>query len=103
MHTPVATLLLCTLLASQEPPAQQSKPDGTPAERFRALVDEYKPGVANVTTDQERVRWIGKCFKRHSELAVRLVELAAANPDDPIAVDALIEAVWQVNTTPWPV
>src|SRR5262245_29370642 len=102
MRTLVTALLLCTTLVGQEPPAPQSKP-AAPAERFRALRDEYKPGAANVTTDAERVRWIGKCFKRHSELAVRLVELAAASPADPIAIDALIEAVWQVNTTPWPV
>src|SRR5262245_17064303 len=103
MRTPVAVLLLCTLLAGQDPPAQQSKPAGTPAERYRALLDEYKLTGGNVTTDAERVVWIGKGFKRHSELAVKLVELAEASPDDPIAIDALIQAVWQVNTTPWPV
>src|SRR5262245_66336631 len=102
MRTPVAALLLCTLLAGQELTAQQSKPaNGAPAERFRALLDEYKLTGGNVTTDAERVVWIGKGFKRHSELAVKLVELAEASPDDPIAVDAPNEAVRQGNPQPW--
>jgi len=104
MRTLLTALVLCTLLAGQEPPpASESKPAaGTPAERFRALLDEYRPKGGGTMTDAERVQSIGRGFQLHSELATKLVELAVASPDDPIAVDALIEAVWQVNTTPWP-
>ena len=35
--------------------------------------------------------------------APKLVALAEKYPKDPIALDALIEAVWQGNTVPWPV
>jgi hypothetical protein len=31
------------------------------------------------------------------------VELAEKHPNDPIALDALMQAVWLVNTVPWPV
>src|SRR5262249_51241875 len=31
------------------------------------------------------------------------LELAEKYPTDPVALDALIQAVWQVNNTPWPV
>ena len=37
------------------------------------------------------------------EQAPKLVALAEKYPKDPIALDALTEAVWQVNTVPWPV
>src|SRR5262249_42037137 len=33
----------------------------------------------------------------------KFVDLAEKYPDDPIALDALMQAVWQVNGTPWPV
>ena len=106
MRTLVPVLLLCSTLAGQEPvQGAESKPAaGTPAERYRALLDEYKlTGGGGAMTDAERVQSIGRGYQRHSELASKLVELAAANPDDPIALEALIQAVWQVNTTPWPV
>jgi hypothetical protein len=31
------------------------------------------------------------------------VELAEKYPTDPVALDALLQAIWQVNGTPWPV
>src|SRR5262249_13257403 len=36
-------------------------------------------------------------------LALKFLELAEKNPNDPIALDALLRAVSQVNTIPWPV
>jgi hypothetical protein len=33
----------------------------------------------------------------------KFVKLAEKHPNYPIAVNALIKAVWQVNATPWPV
>jgi hypothetical protein len=42
-------------------------------------------------------------YKLRHEIALKFVELAEKYPNDPVAVDALLEAVWQVNTTPWPV
>jgi hypothetical protein len=42
-------------------------------------------------------------YRARNQLALKFVELAEKYPKDPIAVDALLQAVWQVNTTPWPV
>jgi hypothetical protein len=47
--------------------------------------------------------FIGQTYKQRNALAKKFVELAEKNPDDPIALDCLMQAVWQVNSTPWPV
>jgi hypothetical protein len=77
----------------------------TPAEQFKALRDEYdkasSPG--RPLTDEERRAFIGKVYKHRSALAGKLAELAEKHPNDPVALDALLLAVWQVNGTPWPV
>src|SRR5262249_52365981 len=52
---------------------------------------------------EERLKYIGRGYKHHYDVAHKFVELAEKYPDDPIAVEALIQAVWQVNTTPWPI
>src|SRR4030095_14078481 len=36
-------------------------------------------------------------------MAPKFLALAEKYPNDPIALDALMQAVWQVNGTPWPV
>src|SRR5262249_11829118 len=54
-------------------------------------------------SDEERMKFVGRCFKHRNELALKFLELAEKNPEDPIALDALSQAVWQGNTTPWPV
>src|SRR5262249_40656105 len=48
------------------------------------------------------MKLIGRVYRLRYQLALQFLELAEKNPEDPIAVDALIQAVWQVNTTPWP-
>src|SRR5262249_15645771 len=45
----------------------------------------------------------GQVYKHRNALAAKFLELAEKHPDDPIALDALMQAVWQVNGTPWPV
>jgi hypothetical protein len=49
------------------------------------------------------MEYIGKVYRHHNEVAVKFLELAEKHPNDPIALDALIRAVWHVNTIPWPV
>lgn len=82
----------------------QDKPP-TPAEQFTALKKEYEkpPGAGVISNDEERLKFIGRVYKHHYFVGLKLVELAEKNPNDPIALDALMLAVWQVNTTPWPV
>jgi hypothetical protein len=76
----------------------------TPAEQYAALKKEYDrtPGGAP-TTDEERMKFIGRVYKHHHAVARKLLALAEKYPNDPVALDALTLAVWQVNTTPWPV
>ena len=47
--------------------------------------------------------FVGRAYRIKYEQAPKLVALAEKYPRDPIALDALIEAVWQVNTVPYPV
>ena len=76
----------------------------TPAEQYRALLKEYDAGPGGgATSDAARRDLIGRVFKVRHDVALKLVDLAEKHPEDPIAVDALIRAAWQVNTEPWPV
>jgi hypothetical protein len=76
-----------------------------PAEQYKALRDEYDKASSSgvVLTDAERMKFIGVVYRQRNALALKFLELAEKHPDDPIAVDALMQAVWQVNGTPWPV
>jgi hypothetical protein len=78
---------------------------GTPAEQYKALRAEYdKASSSGVPlTDAERLKFIGLAYKHRTALALKFVALAEKYPNDPIALDALMQAVWQVNGTPWPI
>jgi hypothetical protein len=82
----------------------QDKPS-TPAEQYKALRKEYDRASSSGTplTDAERLKFVGRVYKHRNVLAAKFLELAEKHPDDPVALDALIQAVWQVNNTPWPV
>jgi hypothetical protein len=82
----------------------QDKP-ATPAEQFESLRKESERGSGRAVplTDSERLKFVGRAYKHRYALAARFLELAEKYPNDPIALDALMQAVWQVNTTPWPV
>jgi hypothetical protein len=76
-----------------------------PAEKYRALRKEYDRASSSGVplTDAERLKFIGVAYKHRYALAQKFLALAERHPKDPIALDALIQAVWQVNGTPWPV
>jgi hypothetical protein len=75
-----------------------------PAEQYRALLKQYQNASSGIAlSDEERLKLTGSTFKLRNKLALKFVVLAENNPEDPIAVDALIQAVWQVNPTAWPV
>lgn len=97
----LAVLAASAVAASGE---GQDKPP-SPAERYKMLLKEYETASSSGTplTDAERMKFIGQVYKRRNALAQKFLELAEKNPDDPVALDALIQAVWQVNTIPWPV
>jgi AhpC/TSA family len=97
----ILTLNLSVMVAEgngQEKPA-------TPAEQYQTLRKEYDiaTGSGVPLTDAERLKFVGRVYKHHFAVAVKLLALAEKYPNDPIALDALIQAVWQVNGTPWPV
>lgn len=82
----------------------QDKP-ATPAEQYQALRKEYDRASSSGVplTDAERLKFVGRAYQRRYEFAQKFVDLAERYPNDPVALDALIQAVWQVNGTPWPV
>jgi hypothetical protein len=76
----------------------------TPKDKYQALLKEYQEASSGgAASDEERMKVIGRVYKLRNKLAEQFVELAAKNPKDPIALDALIQAIWQVNGTPWPI
>src|SRR5262249_33721481 len=77
----------------------------TPAEQFELLRKESDRASTSgfPRTDEERLKFIGRGYQSRYVFAHKFVELAEKHPGDPIALDALMQAVWQVNTTPWPV
>jgi hypothetical protein len=97
----ILPLMLTLTLVVAEGNGQDKPP--TPAEQYAALKKEYDkaPGGAP-RNDEERLKFIGRAYKHHYAVALKLLKLAEKYPNDPIALDALTLAVWQVNTT-WPV
>src|SRR6185295_13038105 len=93
----VVGLCVARQVDAQDPPA-------TPAEQYQSLLKACEIGSpGKVLSDEERTQWVGHAYKVRNEVALRFVELAEKYPTDPIAREALTQAVWQVNTTPWPV
>src|SRR5262245_39056945 len=82
----------------------QDKP-ATPAEQYKMLLKEFDRASSSGVplTDAERLKFVGRAYKHRYALAQKFLELAEKYPKDPIALDALLQAVWQVNGTPWPV
>jgi hypothetical protein len=100
--TKILVLLLTLSLAT----AAGNGPDKqTPAQQFQALRKEYDRASSSGVplTDAERLKFVGRAYKHRYALAQKFLELAEKHPKDPVALDALVQAVWQVNGTPWPV
>src|SRR5262245_44584835 len=78
--------------------------EATPAEQFNALAKEFQMASSSgrALSDEERMKFVGEVYRHRDRISAKLVELAEKYPDDPIALDALMLAVWQVNGTPWP-
>jgi hypothetical protein len=89
--------------AAREHKAHDKTP--TPAQQYQALLKEFQEASSSgvALSDEERKKFVGRVYKLRYKLALKFVDLAEENPKDPIALDALIQAVWQVNGTPWPV
>jgi hypothetical protein len=96
-------LILVLNLSAAESSAQDKS--ATPAEQYKTLLAEYEKASSSgkPLTDSERLKFIGLVYKQRNALAMKFVELAEKHPNDPIALDALMQALWQVNGNPWPV
>jgi hypothetical protein len=97
-------ILMSSLLVVAAEGNLQDKP-ATPAEQYQALRKEFDRASSSGVplTDAERLKFVGNAYKHRYGLARKFLELAEKHPTDPIALDALTQAVWQVNGTPWPV
>jgi hypothetical protein len=97
---------LLALLVSLSLAADSNSQDrsGSPAAKYKTLLEEYqKASGGGAASDEERMKLIGRVYKLRTRLAHQFVDLAEKSPGDPVAIDALAQAVWQVNSTPWPV
>src|SRR5262245_34887004 len=103
-QTVIGILGLSICLSMAATGAAQDK-TATPAEQYKALLKEHLAAASSgrPLSDSERLEFIGAAYKRRFALAAKLLDLAEKYPSDPIALDALIQATWQVNGTPWPV
>jgi hypothetical protein len=90
-------LLLTTFSVTAQPP--------TPAEQYKQLLKEANAGTGAPfpNSDEERLKYVGDAYKHRHTIALKFLALAEKHPSDPIALDALLQAVWQVNTIPWPI
>lgn len=91
--------LLPALRASDKPEKQ------TPAQQYQALVKEYETAYqefrealkkAKTREDQQKV--VQEKFPQPTKYAPRFLELAEKNPKDPVALDALVWVVQNVQT-----
>lgn len=110
----ITFLLLGLPAAVAQPPGPDQA--ATPREQYKAILkesqDRYNAAQnefvatapkGGTPSDEERMKLVGRAYRFKFEQATKLVALAEKYPKDPIALDALIDAVWQVNTVPWPV
>ena len=102
MHRIVAgtfVLLMGTSVALAEDECQDQP--ATPAGQYQALLKEHQDlpdELSNAKTDEQRKQAVA----RLQTLPLRLVELAEKNPQDPVALDALMLTVEIVNGTAFP-
>ena len=94
MHRIVGGILILVLTLSVA--AAQDKGGGksdTPAEQYQALLKDFNEAARvaylEAKSDDER----NEAIARIDKLAPRFLELAATNPMDPIALDALVQVV----------
>jgi hypothetical protein len=80
--------------------AAQDKPKDQPAQQYQALVKEYNDArqaaiqaYGKAKSDAERQKVVQEVNQMPAKFAPRFLELAAKNPKDPAAIDALVWVV----------
>ena len=80
----------------------QDRP-ATPAEQYQAILKDYQKAAGGGDgTDEGRRKLIARLDQLRPALAQRYLDLAEQHPTDPVAVDALIQAIWVVNNNAFP-
>jgi hypothetical protein len=75
----------------------------SPESQYQALLKEYQTAAGGgANSDQERKQLIERLDKKRPDIAARFLKLAEQNPKHPIAVDALIQAIWMVSNNAYP-
>jgi outer membrane protein assembly factor BamB len=93
--------LICASLAAAGPEGQDRA--ATPAEQYQAILKDYQKAASGGDgTDEGRRKLIARLDQRRPTLAQRFLDLAEQHPSDPIAVDALTQAIWMVNHNAFP-
>src|SRR5262245_50320357 len=99
------SLLLATTLAgggAREASGQEATP--TPEQELEQLLEDYRQAPSHgPLTDAERTKYVAGIYRHHFEVSLRLVDFAERHPRSAVAMRALVQAAWQVNTNPWPV
>jgi hypothetical protein len=94
-------LVLALSLAETQDDGQNRR--ATPAQQYQAILKEYQVAASGRgSSDDDRRKSIARVDRLRNSLARRFLELAEKYPTDPIAVDALIQAVWMVNHNSYP-
>ena len=101
----VLVLLLSVATAQIEAQGKGEEKSATPAVQYRALREKlkFRAPAAVALSDAERMKFVGRYYKHRRRISIQFVALAEKYPKDPVAVDALAQAVWHVNTRSWPV
>jgi hypothetical protein len=103
MSRTVGGILVLVLALSAAAAREDPDKPTTPAEQYKALLKEYQTAASGGDgTDEGRRKIIAHVDSLRDSLGRRFLELAEKNPSDPIAVDALIQAIWMVNNSAFP-
>jgi len=99
----IARSIPILLLAVSVAAAQDQRPDkpATPADQYQSLLKELQSApedLSKASSDEQRK----SALARLQKLPLRFLELAEKNPNDPVALEALIQTVVMVNGTAFP-
>jgi hypothetical protein len=94
--------LLSRTMAGKAGVEGQDKP-ATPVEQYQAILKDYQmASTGGDGTDEGRRRLIARLDQLRPTLAQRFLDLAEQHPTDPVAMDALTQAIWMVNHNAFP-